>query len=209
MAGAALGLDVTEDERLIEFGSGAVSPFTLAEMLEHLPYDDVWHPDDPGYDGETVGAFWRRTAAAAEEILAGRRPAARRLHGGTTTAILRWALGIAGEVPDAFHFYVANASLTDLRLAPTGTATAAPASCGSTNGLPQRRDRDLSARQAPGSMPRSWRSRLRATLSEMRAWRSRDARSIRSFAERLSSGAEGPAVRSAGKSLRSPGAASW
>jgi len=114
--GAALGVDVTEDERLIEFGSGAVSPFTLAEMLEHLPYDDVWHPDDPGYDGETVGAFWQRTAAAAEEILGGGGRPLVVSHGGTTTAILRWALGIAGEVPDAFHFYVSNASLTDLRL---------------------------------------------------------------------------------------------
>jgi probable phosphoglycerate mutase len=112
----ALGIEVSEDERLIEFGSGAVSPFTLAEMLEHLPYDDVWHPDDPGYDGETVGAFWRRAAAAAEEIVAGGGRPLVVSHGGTTTAVLRWALGITGEVPDAFHFYVANASLTDLRL---------------------------------------------------------------------------------------------
>lgn len=113
---SALGLGVVEDERLLEFGSGAVSPFTLAEMLEHLPYDDVWHPDDPGYDGEAVGAFWRRTAAAAEEILrAGGRPLVVS-HGGTTTAILRWALGITTDLPDSFHFYVSNASLTDLRL---------------------------------------------------------------------------------------------
>src|SRR5689334_15902979 len=62
---AALGLEIEVDDRLREFGSAGISPFTLAELLEHQPYDDVWHPDDPAWDGETVGTFWRRTADAA------------------------------------------------------------------------------------------------------------------------------------------------
>ena len=36
-------------------------------------------------------------------------------HGGTTAATLRWALGIQPTAPDALEFYVANASLTELR----------------------------------------------------------------------------------------------
>jgi broad specificity phosphatase PhoE len=113
--GEALGLPVETDERLLEFGSGAVSPFTMAEMLEHMPYDDVWHPDDPGYDGEPIGVFWRRTAAVADALLErGGLPLAVS-HGGTTTGILRHLLGVAGHLPDAVHFHIDNASLTDVR----------------------------------------------------------------------------------------------
>ena len=37
-------------------------------------------------------------------------------HGGTITGLLRWALGVHDQTPDAFHFHVANAALCDLRL---------------------------------------------------------------------------------------------
>lgn len=114
--GEALGLAVELDERLLEFGSGAVSPFTLGDMLEHLPYDDVWHPDDPGYDGEPVGAFWRRTAEVADAIVARGGLPLVVSHGGTSTGILRHLVGVAGHLPDAIHFHIDNASLTDLRL---------------------------------------------------------------------------------------------
>jgi broad specificity phosphatase PhoE len=112
----ALGLPVETDERLLEFGSGQMSPFTVAEMLEHLPYDDVWHPDDPGYDGEPIGAFWRRTAEVADEIAAAGGLPLIVSHGGTTTGILRHLLGVAGHFPDAIHFHLDNASLTDVRI---------------------------------------------------------------------------------------------
>jgi probable phosphoglycerate mutase len=114
--GEALGLPVEPDERLVEFGSGQVSPFTLTEMLEHLPYDDVWHPDDPGYDGEPVGSFWRRTAAVADDVVAAGGLPLIVSHAGTTTGILRHLLGLAGNLPDAVHFHIDNASLTDVRL---------------------------------------------------------------------------------------------
>ena len=111
---AALGLEEEVDERLIEFGSSAVSPYTLAEMMEHLPFDDIWHPDDPGYDGETIGSFWRRTAAAAEDIAAAGGSPLVVSHAGTTLGLLRWALGIDDSAPDSFAVHVPNASLTTL-----------------------------------------------------------------------------------------------
>jgi broad specificity phosphatase PhoE len=112
--GEALALPVEEDERLLEFGSGGITPFTLEGMLEHLPYDDIWHPDDPAWDGETIGAFWRRTAAVAGDVVdRGGRPLVVS-HGGTTTGILRALLGIGHDVPDFFHFVVDNASLTEV-----------------------------------------------------------------------------------------------
>jgi probable phosphoglycerate mutase len=114
--GRALGLPVTEDERLIEFGSGTISPFTLTEMFEQMPYDEVWHPQDPGYDGEPVGDFWTRTAAAIEDVIAAGGAPLVVSHGGTTTAILRHLILVDRGAPDAIHFYVSNAGLSDLRV---------------------------------------------------------------------------------------------
>lgn len=111
---ATLGLTEEVDERLVEFGSSAVSPYTLAEMLEHLPFDDIWHPDDPGYDGETIGSFWRRTAAAAEALVASGGVTLVVSHAGTTLGLLRWALGIDDSAPDSFGIHVPNASLSTL-----------------------------------------------------------------------------------------------
>jgi probable phosphoglycerate mutase len=111
-----LGLPMETDDRLQEFGNTSISPFTLAEMLEHLPYDDLWHPDDPGWDGETIGAFWRRTAAAAEDVYRhGGRPLIVS-HAGTTQGLLRWALAIDPSAPDSFSLGIPNASVSDVRL---------------------------------------------------------------------------------------------
>ena len=110
----ALGLPIETDARLMEFGSGALSPFTLAEMIELAPYDDIWHPDDAAWDGETIGAFWQRTGAAAEAIWqAGGNPLVVS-HAGTTQGILRWSMQIAPDAPDSFSLFVGNASLTDV-----------------------------------------------------------------------------------------------
>ncbi len=114
--GRALDLDVSEDPRLIEFGSGAISPFTLAEMFEQMPYDEIWHPSDSAWDGESVVAFWGRTAAAIEDVVAGGGTPLVVSHGGTTTAILRHLLHVSNEAPDALHFFVSNAGLCDVRL---------------------------------------------------------------------------------------------
>lgn len=110
----ALGLPIETDARLMEFGSGALSPFTLAEMIELAPYDDIWHPHDAAWDGETIGAFWRRTGEAAEAIWqAGGHPLVVS-HAGTTQGILRWSMQIAPDAPDSFSLFVGNASLTDV-----------------------------------------------------------------------------------------------
>jgi broad specificity phosphatase PhoE len=114
--GRALGLDVAEDPRLIEFGSGAMSPFTLAEMFEQMPYDEIWHPSDSAWDGESVGAFWDRTASAVDDVIAGGGTPLVVSHGGTTTAILRHLLHVAHDAPDAVQFFVSNAGLCDVRL---------------------------------------------------------------------------------------------
>ena len=90
----ALGLPIETDARLMEFGSGALSPFTLAEMIELAPYDDIWHPHDAAWDGETIGAFYQRA--------------------GTTQGLLRWAMQIPPAAPDSFSLFVGNASLTDV-----------------------------------------------------------------------------------------------
>ncbi len=110
----ALGLELETDARLMEFGSGALSPFTLSEMLELAPYDDIWHPDDAAWDGETIGSFWTRTGEAAEALWrAGGHPLVVS-HVGTIQGLLRWAMGIAPDSPDAFALLVDNASLTDV-----------------------------------------------------------------------------------------------
>ncbi len=114
--GRALGLEVALDDRLLEFGSGAISPFTLAEMFELMPYDEIWHPQDAGYDGEPVVEFWRRTAEAIEDVIAGGGQPLVVSHGGTTTAILRHLVLLDRGTPDAIHFYVANAGLSDVRV---------------------------------------------------------------------------------------------
>ena len=110
----ALGLPIETDARLMEFGSGALSPFTLAEMIELAPYDDIWHPHDAAWDGETIGAFYERTGAAAEAIWqVGGNPLVVS-HAGTTQGILRWSMQISPNTPDSFSLFVGNASLTDV-----------------------------------------------------------------------------------------------
>lgn len=110
----ALGLPIETDARLMEFGSGALSPFTLAEMIELAPYDDIWHPHDAAWDGETIGAFYQRTGEAAEAIWqAGGLPLVVS-HAGTTQGLLRWAMQIPPAAPDSFSLFVGNASLTDV-----------------------------------------------------------------------------------------------
>ncbi len=110
----ALGLPIVTEPRLMEFGSGALSPFTLAEMIEQAPYDDIWHPDDSAWDGETIGDFWRRTGAAAEAIWTGGGRPLVVSHVGTIQGILRWTMAIPPEAPDSFSLFVNNASLSEV-----------------------------------------------------------------------------------------------
>ncbi len=110
-----LGLPIEQDPRLGEFGNSTPSPFTLAQMHELGPYDDIWHPEDAGWDGESIGAFWQRVAACADDVSVRAGVTLIVSHHGTTSALIRWALGISPEVPDAFDFAIPNASLTEIR----------------------------------------------------------------------------------------------
>ncbi len=111
----ALGLPVETDPRLAEFASTLPSPWTLAETDELMPYDDIWHPGDAGWDGETIGSFFERTWAAAEDHARADEVALLVCHGGTTMGIIRWAMMIPPNEPDAFDLFIANASLTEIR----------------------------------------------------------------------------------------------
>jgi broad specificity phosphatase PhoE len=111
----ALGLPIETDPRLAEFASTLPSPWTLAEADELMPYDDIWHPGDAGYDGETIGGFFERVGASAEEHSHDDEVTLLVCHGGTTMGIIRWALMIPPREPDAFDLFIPNASLTEIR----------------------------------------------------------------------------------------------
>jgi broad specificity phosphatase PhoE len=63
-----------------------------------------------------VGTFWNRTASAIEDVVAGGGQPLVVSHGGTTTAILRHLLHVGPGEPDAIHFFLANAGISDVRL---------------------------------------------------------------------------------------------
>jgi broad specificity phosphatase PhoE len=111
----ALGLAIETDPRLAEFASTLPSPWTLAEVDDLMPYDDIWHPGDAGHDGETIGGFFTRVAASAEEHARVDEVVLLVCHGGTTIGLIRWALMIPPQEPDAFDLFIPNASLTEIR----------------------------------------------------------------------------------------------
>ncbi len=114
-AAEALGLPIESDARLAEFASTLPSPWTLAEADELMPYDDIWHPGDAGYDGETIGSFFTRVGAAADDHARNDEVTLVVCHGGTTIGLIRWAMMIDPQEPDAFDLFIANASLTEIR----------------------------------------------------------------------------------------------
>ena len=82
-----LGLPIEQDPRLGEFGNSTPSPFTLAQLHELGPYDDIWHPEDAGWDGESIGAFWQRVAACADDVSVRAGVTLIVSHHGTTSAL--------------------------------------------------------------------------------------------------------------------------
>lgn len=112
-----LGLGVAVDDRLCDRGgSGGRLPYTLQEQGEKLPLDDVWHPEDVTWDGETCAAFWGRTSDAVKKIVEHEHTSLIVCHLGTVTALARWAFGIANDAPDAFSIAAPNASLMEINL---------------------------------------------------------------------------------------------
>jgi probable phosphoglycerate mutase len=114
---AELGLEVSVDDRLCDRGGmGGRLPYTLREQSDDRPLDDVWHPLDTTWDGETCAAFWRRTADAARMIMERGHTSLVVCHLGTVTALARCVLDIGEDVPDAFSMAAPNASLMELSL---------------------------------------------------------------------------------------------
>ena len=147
----ALGLPIETDPRLAEFASTLPSPWTLAETDELMPYDDIWHPGDAGWDGETIGSFFERTGAAAEDHARADEVALLVCHGGTTMGIIRWAMMIPPHEPDAFDLFIAECQPDgDPHAHRPPRPRAPPPAPRRRRPLPQRGHRDLRAPRASG-----------------------------------------------------------
>ena len=145
--GAATGLPVTIDERLIEYRFGSITDpnLTMAQLRERRDDLLAWHPDRKlAPDGETIREFAVRVMAVTDEIVA--RHLGRRVvivsHAGTIDVTMRWAIGINPGTPVLHDFPIANASISALTHWPHGCMTGgAPrytefASVGSIDHLP-------------------------------------------------------------------------
>ncbi|MDE0230607.1 MAG: histidine phosphatase family protein [Spirochaetaceae bacterium] len=145
--GAATGLPVTVDERLLEYRFGSVTDpnLTMDQLRERRDDLLAWHPDRKlAADGETIREFAERVMAVTDEIVArhvGERVAVVS-HAGTIDVTMRWAIGIAPGTPVLHDFPIANASISELIHWPHGRMTGgAPrytefASVGSVDHLP-------------------------------------------------------------------------
>ncbi len=117
VCGARLGIPLRTDDRLCDRAGrdGRPLPYTLAEQSSLRPLDDVWEAADTTWDGETLGQFWSRVRAAADDLATAASAPLVVCHLGTVTALVRWALDLPETLPDRFALPVGNASLTELR----------------------------------------------------------------------------------------------
>ena len=145
--GAAAGLPMTIDERLIEYRFGSISDpnLTMEQLRERRDDLLAWHPDRKlAPDGETIREFAERVMAVTDEIVARHvgEHVAVVSHAGTIDVTMRWAIGIAPGTPVLHDFPIANASISELIHWPHGRMTGgAPrytefASVGSVDHLP-------------------------------------------------------------------------
>ena len=147
LIGAAAGLAVTVDERLLEYRFGSVTDphLTMEQLRERRDDLLAWHPDRKlASDGETIREFAERVMAVTAEIVA--RHVGERVvvvsHAGTIDVTMRWAIGISPGTPVLHDFPIANASISALIHWPHGRMTGgAPrytefASVGSLDHLP-------------------------------------------------------------------------
>ena len=126
--GAATGLPVTVDARLIEYRFGSVTDpnLTMEELRERRDDLLAWHPDRKlASDGETIREFAERVMAVTDEIVA--RHVGERVvvvsHAGTIDVTMRWAIGITPGTPVLHDFPIANASISELIHWPHGRMT--------------------------------------------------------------------------------------
>ena len=126
--GAAAGLPMTIDERLIEYRFGSISDpnLTMEQLRERRDDLLAWHPDRKlAPDGETIREFAERVMAVTDEIVT--RHLGRRVvivsHAGTIDVTMRWAIGISPGTPVLHDFPIANASISELIHWPHGRMT--------------------------------------------------------------------------------------
>ena len=128
LVGAAAGLPVTIDARLVEYRFGSITDpnLTMDQLRERRDDLLAWHPDRKlAPDGETIREFAERVMAVTDEIVA--RHVGERVvivsHAGTIDVTMRWAIGIAAGTPVLHDFPIANASISELIHWPHGRMT--------------------------------------------------------------------------------------
>ena len=128
LVGAAAGLPVTIDARLVEYRFGSITDpnLTMDQLRERRDDLLAWHPDRKlAPDGETIREFAVRVMAITDEIVA--RHAGERVvivsHAGTIDVTMRWAIGIGAGTPVLHDFPIANASISELIHWPHGRMT--------------------------------------------------------------------------------------
>jgi broad specificity phosphatase PhoE len=110
IVGAALGLEVVLDERLVEADAGAWSGRLIADILaEHAEEYARWRAVDPAFrfpGGESVAEQSQRIGAALADVAAGPLPAVVVTHGGTIRAVPGIDRGPTGAVGNCAVFPV-------------------------------------------------------------------------------------------------------
>jgi probable phosphoglycerate mutase len=125
LIGAAAGLPIRVDRRLLEYRFGSVTDphLTMEQLRERRDDLLAWHPDRKlASDGETIREFATRVMAVTDEIVA--RHVGERVvvvsHAGTIDVTMRWAIGINPGTPVLHDFPIVNASVSELIHWPRG-----------------------------------------------------------------------------------------
>ena len=117
-----LGLEIAEDERLIEFQLGG-EDVPVETMVEERRDLMLWRPHDQlDGAGETLRAFQGRVSAALDELVAEHvcERVAVVTHAGTIAAAMRWVYGLTPEHDWHSDIEVFNASITEAQHWPSG-----------------------------------------------------------------------------------------
>lgn len=108
IVGAAIGLDVVFDERLVEADAGEWSGRMIDDILAHDADGYArWRAAEPTFrfpGGESVAEQTQRMAAALADVAAGPLPAVVVTHGGTIRAVDGIDVGPSGKVGNCAVF---------------------------------------------------------------------------------------------------------
>jgi len=120
IVGAAVGVTPRVDERFAESHRGRWEGRRWADVEREEPEAwAAWRRGGADFrfpEGESLAEHQERVLAGLDAVRAGSEPALVVSHGGTTTAILRHLLHVGPGAPDAIHFFLSNAGISDVRL---------------------------------------------------------------------------------------------